>query len=115
MSGRVLLAAAVLAVAPAAAAADSAAAAMPARLQGTFTRSFSSSDFPAERGAVRPLHDDDRPVRARLEGEGTRRLQRAAEDEQLKTSGALLLVRDKPGSLGRLCAQNGWGRYRYAV
>jgi hypothetical protein len=35
--------------------------------------------------------------------------------EQAKTSGTLLLVRDKPASLGRLCAQNGWGSYRYLV
>jgi hypothetical protein len=35
--------------------------------------------------------------------------------EQAKTNGAMLLVRDKPGSVGRLCAENGWGTYRYSV
>jgi len=35
--------------------------------------------------------------------------------EQIKVAGVLLMVRDKPGSLGRLCATNAWGSYRFKV
>ena len=33
--------------------------------------------------------------------------------EQIKVSGGTVEVRDKPGSLGRLCATEAWGTYRF--
>jgi hypothetical protein len=85
-------------------------AAVPRPLQGTFTRHFSSGDFPnnEEPSGVYTMRITPAALIWKARGLG-------APVEQVKTTGKLLLVRDKPGSLGRLCAQNGWGTYRYTV
>jgi hypothetical protein len=85
-------------------------AAVPPSIQGTLTRSFTTSDFPnsEEPTGVYTMKITPSAVTWSAKGLGY-------SIEQTKTMGALLLVRDKPGSLGRLCAQNGWGTYRYTV
>jgi hypothetical protein len=89
----------------------SALASVPRSIQGTFTHTFHTQDF---------ANSDPEPT-----GTYTMKISPSAviwtarglgvSTEQAKTSGTLLLVRDKPGSVGRLCAQNGWGSYRYVV
>jgi hypothetical protein len=91
-------------------AAGLASAAVPRSLQGTFTRHFTAGDFPNEEepSGVYTMRVTPTTLVWTARGLG-------APIEQARTNGRLLLVRDKPGSLGRICAQNGWGTYRYAV
>jgi hypothetical protein len=88
----------------------SAAAAVPGSIQGTFTRNFTSSDFPHNEEPFGLYTMKIKPTAVIFSARGL-----GVSTEQAKASGALLLVRDKPGSLSRLCAQNGWGTYRYTV
>ena len=92
------------------AAAGLAHAAVPRSLQGTFTRHFTSGDFPnvAEPSGVYTMRITPTALIWKARGLGR-------PVEQAKAKGKLLLVRDRPGSVGRLCAQNGWGTYRYVV
>jgi hypothetical protein len=99
-----------LAAIVAALAGGSAAAAVPSSIQGTFTRHFTYSDFPNSEEPTGVYTMKITPLGVVWSAKGI-----GFAIEQAKTSGTLLLVRDKPGSLGRLCAQNGWGTYRYTV
>jgi hypothetical protein len=90
--------------------AGSTAAAVPQTIRGTFTRSFHSQDFPnsEEPSGLYTMKITPSAVIWSAKGLGV-------SVEQAKTSGKLLLVRDKPRSVGRLCSQNGWGSYRYTA
>jgi hypothetical protein len=90
--------------------AESAAASVPASIQGTFTRNFSFSDFPHSEEPMGLYTMKITPSAVIWSAKGL-----GVSIEQAKPSGTLLFVRDKPGSLGRLCAQDGWGSYRYTV
>src|SRR5262249_41974683 len=83
---------------------------VPHSIQGTFTRSFTISDFPNSEEPTGMYTMKITPSEVTWSAKGI-----GHSIEQAKTMGTLLLVRDKPGSLGRLCAQNGWGSYRYTV
>jgi hypothetical protein len=85
-------------------------AAVPRPLQGTYTRHFTSGDFPnlEEPSGIYVMTITPSALIWTARGLGR-------PIEQIETKGRTLLVRDKPGSLGRLCAQNGWGTYRYTV
>ena len=85
-------------------------AAVPRSLQGTFTRHFSSGDFPNQEEPSGAYTMRITPTALIWTARGL-----GSPSEQARAVGKLLLVRDKPGSLGRLCAQNGWGTYRYVV
>jgi hypothetical protein len=84
--------------------------AVPRSIQGTFTHHFHSQDFANsdEPTGVYTMKISPAGVTWSARGLGV-------SIEQAKTSGKLLLVRDKPGSVGRLCAVNGWGTYRYTM
>jgi hypothetical protein len=88
----------------------SASAAVPRSIQGTFTRNFTTQDFPNSEEPFGTYTMKITPTAVIWTAKGL-----GVSFEQAKTKGTLLLVRDKPGSLGRLCAQNGWGTYRYTV
>jgi hypothetical protein len=79
-------------------------------LQGTYTHHFTSGDFPnsEEPSGIYTMTITPSALIWTARGLGR-------PIEQIETKGRTLLVRDKPGSLGRLCAQNGWGTYRYTV
>jgi YVTN family beta-propeller protein len=94
----------------AAAVAGSTAAAVPETIRGTFARSFHSQDFPNSEEPSELYTMKITPTSVTWSAKGL-----GVSIEQAKTSGKLLLVRDKPGSVGRLCAVNGWGTYRYRV
>jgi hypothetical protein len=85
-------------------------AAVPSSIQGTFTRTFTTSDFPNSEEPFGTYTMKITPSAVIWTARGL-----GVSSEQAKTNGKLLLVRDKPGSLGRLCAQNGWGTYRFTV
>jgi len=81
---------------------------LPRSIQGTYTRYFSTQDFPRseEPFGTYAMRITATAVVWTAKGLGVL-------TEQAKVNGQLLLVRDKPGSLGRLCAVDAWGSYRY--
>jgi hypothetical protein len=85
-------------------------AAVPRSLQGAYTRHFTSGDFPNSEEPFGIYTMTITPSALIWTARGLGR-----PFEQIKTKGRTLLVRDRPGSLGRLCAQDGWGTYRYTV
>jgi len=85
-------------------------ASVPGAVQGTYTRHFTVGDFPQSEEPAGTYTMKITPTAVVWTARGL-----GVSTEQAKTAGGLLLVRDKPGSLGRLCAVNGWGSYRYRV
>ena len=90
-------------------AAGSAAAAVPRSIQGTYTRHFGIQDFKQPEEA--PSGTYTMKITPTLLVWTARGLGRSIE--QIKVSGRMIEVRDKPGSYGRLCATEAWGTYRF--
>lgn len=84
-------------------------AAVPRSIQGTYTRHFGIQDF---------KHPEEAPSGTyTMKITPTMLVWTAAglgqPIEQIKVSGRMIEVRDKPGSYGRLCATEAWGTYRF--
>ena len=91
------------------AAASAAAAAVPASIQGTFTRPFGIQDFKQAEEAPSGIYTMKiTPILLIWTAGGL-----GQPIEQIKVSNGTVEVRDKPGSLGRLCATEAWGTYRF--
>lgn len=85
------------------------AASVPASVQGTFTRHFGIQDFTqAEEAPSGTYTMKITPTLLVWTAAGL-----GQPVEQIKVSGGTVEVRDKPGSLGRLCATEAWGTYRF--
>ena len=87
------------------------AAAVPRSIQGTYTRHFGTQDFTkAEEAPSGTYRMKITPTQLIWTARGL-----GQSIEQIKVSGRMIEVRDKPGSLGRLCATEAWGTYRFKV
>jgi len=84
-------------------------AAVPRSIQGTYTRHFGIQDFKQAEEA--PSGTYTMKITPTLLVWTARGLGRSTE--QIKVSGRMIEVRDKPGSYGRLCATEAWGTYRF--
>ena len=90
-------------------AAGAALAGVPTSIQGTFTRHFGIQDFKqAEEAPSGTYTMKVTPTLLIWTAGGL-----GQPIEQIKVSGGTAEVRDKPGSLGRLCATEAWGVYRF--
>jgi hypothetical protein len=86
-----------------------AAAAVPASINGTFTRHFGIQDFKqAEEAPSGTYTMKITPTLLVWTAGGL-----GQPIEQIKVSGGTVEVRDKPGSLGRICATEAWGTYHF--
>ena len=89
--------------------ASAAAAAVPASIQGTFKRQFGIQDFKQAEEAPSGIYTMKiTPTVLILTAGGL-----GQPIEQIKVSNGTVEVRDKPGSLGRLCATEAWATYRF--
>jgi hypothetical protein len=91
------------------AAAGAASAAVPPSIQGTFKRQFGIQDFKQAEEA--PSGNYTMKITSNLLVWTAGGLGQPIE--QIKVTNGTLEVRDKPGSLGRLCATEAWGTYRF--
>ena len=88
--------------------AGAAVAAVPASIQGTFTRQFGVQDFKQAEEAPSGIYTMKITPTLLIWTAGGL----GQPIEQIKASSGTVEVRDKPGSLGRLCATEAWGTYR---
>ena len=91
--------------------AGSAFAAVPASIQGKYTRAFGITDFTQAEEAPSGTYSMRITPSLLIWTAGGL----GQPIEQIRVTGSVVQVRDKPGSLGRLCATEAWGTYHFKV